>query len=682
MVVGESEKLTSEVLPENAKEKGVIWKSSAEDIVSVDQQGKVTAKSAGKAKITVTTKDQGLTAACQVEVSEKKDQDSSTDPSASDKSSGNQEKKEDSGEDKAEKSTLSDQKKSAVSQEKTSPSKLKAKASSDDSAYTTSLADGTYTDFEFTWSGGTGKAKLTLEKIVVTDGIARGVFQASSANMTHVYYAGHTASDAEDPTYYDPDTGNCGKNVLPITDQKVTFPVKLNKSQEIACRTTAMSVPHWIGYEYTVTVNEPTSCKVKFKAENEDEQTITASFSVEDPSGNKINPQGEYYDLDPEKVYQVTAEAEGYETWKGSVSPSHDGETIILSMQAKSYKIDVKVKDEADGHEIGGASVTVTDEKTGETISKSEGSYHFLGNHRYTILVTGDGNYEDAKKEHVSVSEDQTIEILLKAIDEETTETYNLSVVAKNEAGIEIKDISVEVIQETADQTISVKPKDGSFPLIARKNYLLKVTADGYEPFSDTIRIEADYTETVVLVKASYDVHVRTIESATQYNLSKASVTVKDDKGNTYDGKNGTYTVPYETVLTIEASCNGYESTDGATTASQTIEVKGEETVTLTFQKKTYTVKTSVVDSTTGNAVSGATVVVTNSETDKTVSPVNGGYPMTYATVYSIAVSATGYAPAAVTHKATTDTTLTIKLTAIQPSGSGSGSGSGAAAQT
>ena len=75
MLVGESEKLTSEVLPENAKERGVIWKSSAEDIVSVDQQGKITAKSIGKAKVTVTTKDQGLTAACQVEVSEKKEKE-------------------------------------------------------------------------------------------------------------------------------------------------------------------------------------------------------------------------------------------------------------------------------------------------------------------------------------------------------------------------------------------------------------------------------------------------------------------------------------------------------------------------------------------------------------------------------------------------------------------------------
>ena len=660
--VGESEKLSSEVLPENAKERGVIWKSSAEDVASVDQQGKVTAKSAGKAKITVTTKDQGLTAACQVEVSEK----TSDDSSASDEVS----KEEEGRKEGNEKKSLSHQEDYALSQEPTG-SRIKARESSDDSAYSTSLADGTYTDFDFDWSGGTGKAHLTLEKVVVSKGIARGVFRASSASMTHVYYAGHTGSDAEDPAYYDPDTETCGKNVLVIKDQSVTFPVKLNKTQKIACRTTAMSVPHWIGYEYNISLSEPTGCKVKFKAENEDEETLSVTLSVKDSSGNQMKPEGDYYELDTDKSYTVTAEAEGYETWKGTVSPAQDGQTIILVMEAKSYQVTIKVKDQDSGKELEEASVLVTDEKTGKEIPGKGGVYTFSGAHKYTVEVTSNDDYEDIKKEHVSVSEDQTMEITLKAIDEDNVEKYNLTVVAKNEAGNVIGDAKVEVARETSTQIISVKPVDGSYPLIARKNYKVTVTAEGYQPASGTVQISKDQTETFVLERACYDIHVRAIESATQYNLSKAVITVKDETGKIYEGENGTYVVPYETGLTIEGSCNGYESTDGNTIASQTLKVTGEETVILTFRKRTYTVKTSVVDASTGKAVSGARLVVTNSETDKTVSPSGGGYPMTYATVYTIAASATGYAPAAVTHKATTDTTLTIKMTAIDSSGSG-----------
>ena len=65
---GQSETLTATVLPENANDKSVSWSSSATDIASVDQNGKVTAVKAGTATITVTTKDGGKTATCQVMV--------------------------------------------------------------------------------------------------------------------------------------------------------------------------------------------------------------------------------------------------------------------------------------------------------------------------------------------------------------------------------------------------------------------------------------------------------------------------------------------------------------------------------------------------------------------------------------------------------------------------------------
>lgn len=66
---------------------------------------------------------------------------------------------------------------------------------------TTTLADGEYTDAIFTWTGGTGKARLNLTRVVVENGKATGYFTASSANMTHVYYGGHTSSEGDDPAY-------------------------------------------------------------------------------------------------------------------------------------------------------------------------------------------------------------------------------------------------------------------------------------------------------------------------------------------------------------------------------------------------------------------------------------------------------------------------------------------------
>ncbi len=65
---GKSEALTATVLPANAANKRVTWKSDATGIATVDASGKVTGVKAGKAKITVTTTDGAKTADCTVTV--------------------------------------------------------------------------------------------------------------------------------------------------------------------------------------------------------------------------------------------------------------------------------------------------------------------------------------------------------------------------------------------------------------------------------------------------------------------------------------------------------------------------------------------------------------------------------------------------------------------------------------
>jgi uncharacterized protein YjdB len=68
---GDSQTLTATVLPSNAANKAVEWKSSATGIATVDANGKVTAIKAGTADITVTTKDGAKTATCKVTVNAK-----------------------------------------------------------------------------------------------------------------------------------------------------------------------------------------------------------------------------------------------------------------------------------------------------------------------------------------------------------------------------------------------------------------------------------------------------------------------------------------------------------------------------------------------------------------------------------------------------------------------------------
>ena len=68
--IGDSTKLTATVLGSHAVNRTVTYTSSDPEIVKVDQAGKVTARAAGTATVTATTKDGGHTATCLVTVLE------------------------------------------------------------------------------------------------------------------------------------------------------------------------------------------------------------------------------------------------------------------------------------------------------------------------------------------------------------------------------------------------------------------------------------------------------------------------------------------------------------------------------------------------------------------------------------------------------------------------------------
>ncbi|MDR0426079.1 MAG: Ig-like domain-containing protein [Clostridiales bacterium] len=69
LTIGNTERLTATVTPENATDKTVTWSTSDNRVATVSTDGLVTAVDAGTATITVTTADGGKTASCTVTVS-------------------------------------------------------------------------------------------------------------------------------------------------------------------------------------------------------------------------------------------------------------------------------------------------------------------------------------------------------------------------------------------------------------------------------------------------------------------------------------------------------------------------------------------------------------------------------------------------------------------------------------
>lgn len=65
---GQSRKLTVNISPQNANNKTVIWEMDREDVISIDYEGKITAKKVGEVIITATCQDNGMTDTCTVKV--------------------------------------------------------------------------------------------------------------------------------------------------------------------------------------------------------------------------------------------------------------------------------------------------------------------------------------------------------------------------------------------------------------------------------------------------------------------------------------------------------------------------------------------------------------------------------------------------------------------------------------
>ena len=71
LVEGDTEELMATVMPENATDKGIEWKSDNESVATVSQTGLVTALKDGSATITVITNDGEFRASCEVTVKKK-----------------------------------------------------------------------------------------------------------------------------------------------------------------------------------------------------------------------------------------------------------------------------------------------------------------------------------------------------------------------------------------------------------------------------------------------------------------------------------------------------------------------------------------------------------------------------------------------------------------------------------
>ncbi len=122
----------------------------------------------------------------------------------------------------------------------------------------------TYKADAFTFTGGTGKMKITCDQIQVKDGKATAKVVFSSKYVTQVKVG--------DQTYY-PDSTVTNKSVFEL-------PVTLNEDNEIVATTTAMSEPHDITYTIHPTLNLVEKVLISAPLLNSDADKTTVATSV------------------------------------------------------------------------------------------------------------------------------------------------------------------------------------------------------------------------------------------------------------------------------------------------------------------------------------------------------------------------------------------------------------------
>ena len=128
----------------------------------------------------------------------------------------------------------------------------------------TTLADGTYENCEFSFTGGTGKTNFFCDKVIISGGKAKAVIRTSSTNYTH-FFTGTVEGtpyngDNENADLYNAETGAIGQGVYKMTKGSngafATIPVSIGSDMYLSGRTTAMSDAHWITYTIKVSVDE------------------------------------------------------------------------------------------------------------------------------------------------------------------------------------------------------------------------------------------------------------------------------------------------------------------------------------------------------------------------------------------------------------------------------------------
>ena len=227
----------------------------------------------------------------------------------------------------------------------------------------TTLKDGVYTPDRFTWSGGTGKVKITCNKVTIQNGQAYATLVFSSDHYQYVKANGNK--------YYTTKGGGSATVVIPVA---------LNQNNKIIGMTDKMSVAHEIEYTifiYLAAANGGTSTNgtdISTSSNQKLDEKAPEIIGLEYQSETKLD-YAEYFKIyhydqgivlleidmtkdtarDPEKAEDKKSEADNSDSEKSSkkkvasvtINRSEDAKSVDTKKSDTDSKSDASVEESA-----------------------------------------------------------------------------------------------------------------------------------------------------------------------------------------------------------------------------------------------------------------------------------------------------------------------------------------------
>lgn len=260
----------------------------------------------------------------------------------------------------------------------------------------TDAADGEYTNIKTQKSGGLhDTTEMTISKVTVSGGKASAEITWKSKNKVTHFLLGYLDNKGEDPSLYNPETGNVGNayNNFCFTAtsrqegdfyySSAMIPIQLDSAFDLSVRyPDAMSKPYWSKYSVTIQADpgEKATQKVRFQATDTDGKEVKgAEVTVTGSDGKIVKADADGgYTLYRDASYHIAAAADGYNSVSRDYTVTGDASVDLKLVRKEAGAFDLTVINKLNMFKVVSASVTGSGTNRTLTIALSGQGYHYL----------------------------------------------------------------------------------------------------------------------------------------------------------------------------------------------------------------------------------------------------------------------------------------------------------------